>query len=104
MFGAADSTKLNVSNTLRPAKGVRVRLLIMLLEDGMEFVPLFISNDEAKEGPSTSVMYNPEWLGNVWYAVARYKGYSITLQWFNGPYEGVPDEVTIVKGDDYVLR
>lgn len=66
---------------------------------------LTINEIEAVVGP-VERMYNPEseWLSNVWYAVARYKGYSITLQWFNGPYEGVPDEVTIVKGDDYVLR
>lgn len=56
MLGATDPTKLNVGDTLRPAKDVRMRILVMTLENGMEFIPSFTSRDEAKKGLSTSVI------------------------------------------------
>ena len=56
MLGSTDPMKLKAGDTLRPAKDVRMRILVMTLEDGMEFIPLFTSSDEARKGPSASVI------------------------------------------------
>ena len=56
MFGEVNPTKLKAGDTLQPTKDVKMRILTLKLENGVEFVPMFTSNDEAKKGPSASII------------------------------------------------
>lgn len=56
MLGSVDPMKLKAGDTLQPAKDVKLRILTFNTESGVEFVPMFTSNDEVNKGPSTSVI------------------------------------------------
>ena len=64
MFGSVDPAKLKVGDTLHSAEDVRMRILTMTLEDGVELVPMFTSSDEARKGPKTAIirLYPQEYL------------------------------------------
>lgn len=56
MLGSVDPMKLKVGDTLQPTKDVRMRIMTLGLENGVEIVPMFTSNDEANKGPNASVV------------------------------------------------
>ena len=56
MLGSVDPTKLKVGDTLQPSKDVKMRILTLTPESGVEFVPMFTSNDEVNKGPSASII------------------------------------------------
>lgn len=56
MFGDLDPTKLKVGDTIQPEKDVRMRILTLCPEGGIEHVAMFTSNDEANKGPSASIV------------------------------------------------
>ena len=56
MLGSVDPTKLKAGDTLQPAKDVKMRILTLTPESGIEFVPMFTSNEEANKGPSASII------------------------------------------------
>lgn len=56
MLGAVDPTKLKPGDTLQPTKDVKMRILTLTPESGVEFVPMFTSNDEVNKGPSASII------------------------------------------------
>lgn len=56
MLGNVDPTKLKPGDTLQPQKDVRMRILTLKPEDGVEVVPMFTSDTEANKGPSTSIV------------------------------------------------
>ena len=56
MLGSVDPTKLKTGDTLQPTKDVKMRILTLTPESGVEFVPMFTSNDEANKGPSASLI------------------------------------------------
>lgn len=61
MLENVDVAKLKPGDTLQPQKDVKMRILTLVLESGDEFVPMFTSNDEAKKGPSASIIrYYPQ--------------------------------------------
>ena len=61
MLENVDVAKLKQGDTLQPQKDVKMRILTLALESGDEFVPMFTSNDEAKKGPSASIIrYYPQ--------------------------------------------
>ena len=55
---------MKVGDTLHSAEDVRMRILTMTLEDGVELVPMFTSSDEARKGPKTAIirLYPQEYL------------------------------------------
>lgn len=56
MLGSVDPMKLKAGDMLQPTKDVRMRILTLGLENGVEIVPMFTSNDEANKGPNASVV------------------------------------------------
>ena len=56
MLGSVDPTKLKPGDTLQPNKDVKMRILTLTPESGVEFVPMFTSNDEVNKGPSASII------------------------------------------------
>lgn len=56
MLGNIDPTKLKAGDTLQPQKDVRMRILTLSPENGIETVPMFTSNEEANKGPSASMV------------------------------------------------
>ena len=56
MFGDLDPTKLKAGDTIQPKKDVRMRILTLCPEGGIEHVAMFTSNDEANKGPSASIV------------------------------------------------
>ena len=64
MFGSVDPAKLKIGDTLHSNEDVKMRILTMTLEDGVELVPMFTSRDEARKGPKTSIirLYPQEYL------------------------------------------
>lgn len=56
MLGAVDPTKLKAGDTLQPTKDVKMRILTLTPESGVEFVPMFTSNEEVNKGPSASII------------------------------------------------
>lgn len=56
MLGSVDPMKLKAGDVLQPTKDVRMRILTLGLENGVEIVPMFTSNDEANKGPNASVV------------------------------------------------
>lgn len=61
MLGSVDYAKLKAGDTLQPTKDVKMRILTLELENDMEFVPMFTSNDEANKGPSASLIrFHPQ--------------------------------------------
>ena len=56
MLGSVDPTKLKPGDTLQPDKDVKMHILTLTSESGIEFVPMFTSNDEANKGLSTSII------------------------------------------------
>lgn len=56
MLGEVDPTNLKVGDTLQPAKDVKMRILTLTPASGVEFVPMFTSNDEVNKGPSASIV------------------------------------------------
>lgn len=61
MLGNVDPTKLKPGDTLQPSKDVKMRIRTLTIENGIEYVPMFTSNDEANKGPHTSIIrYYPQ--------------------------------------------
>lgn len=56
MLGSVDPTKLKAGDTLQPAKDVKMRILTVTAENGVEFVPMFTSSIEVNKGPDASVI------------------------------------------------
>lgn len=56
MFGNVDPTKLKAGDTIQPQKDVRMRILTLSLENGVETVPVFTSDEEADKGPDASMV------------------------------------------------
>lgn len=56
MLGSVDPTKLKPGDTLQPNKDVKMRILTLTPESGVEFIPMFTSNDEVNKGPSASII------------------------------------------------
>ena len=56
MLGNIDPTKLKVGDTVQPQKDVRMRILTLCPEGGVETVPMFTSNEEANKGPGASMI------------------------------------------------
>ena len=56
MLGSVDPTKLKAGDTLQPSKDVKMRILTLTPESGVEFVPMFTSNEEVNKGPSASII------------------------------------------------
>lgn len=56
MLGSVDPTKLKAGDTLQPTKDVKMRILTLTPESGVEFVPMFTSNEEVNKGPSASII------------------------------------------------
>lgn len=56
MLGYVDPTKLKAGDTLPPTKDVKMRILTLTHESGVEFVPMFTSNDEVNKGASASII------------------------------------------------
>ena len=56
MLGSVDPTKLKPGDTLQPSKDVKMRILTLTPENGVEFVPMFTSNEEVNKGPSASII------------------------------------------------
>lgn len=56
MLGSVDPTKLKPGDILQSNKDVKMRILTLTLESGIEIVPMFTSNDEANKGPSASII------------------------------------------------
>ncbi len=56
MLGVMDPTKLKVGDTLQPTEDVKMRILTLTSENGVEFVPMFTSNEEVNKGPSASII------------------------------------------------
>ena len=56
MLGSVDPTKLKAGDILQPTKDVKMRILTLTLESGVEFVPMFTSNEEVNKGPSASII------------------------------------------------
>lgn len=56
MLGSVDPTKLKAGDTLQPTKDVKMRILTLTPESGVEFVPMFTSNEEVNKGSSVSIM------------------------------------------------
>ena len=72
ILGSVDPMKLKVGDTLQPTKDVRMRILTLGFENGVEIVPMFTSNDEANKGPNASVVrlypqdYSPVLRNRTW--------------------------------------
>lgn len=61
MLGSVDYAKLKAGDTLQPTKDVKMRILTLELENDVEVVPMFTSNDEANKGPSASLIrFHPQ--------------------------------------------
>lgn len=56
MLGSIDPTKLKAGDTIEPQKDVRMRILTLCPEGGVETVPMFTSNEEANKGPGASMI------------------------------------------------
>ena len=56
MLGSVDPTKLKAGDTLQPSKDVKMRILTLTPESGVEFVPMFTSNEEVNKGPIASII------------------------------------------------
>ena len=56
MLGSVDPTKLKAGDTLQPSKDVKMRILTLTPESGVEFVPMFTSNEEVNKGPSAPII------------------------------------------------
>lgn len=56
MLGSIDPTKLKAGDTLQPSKDVKMRILTITPKNGVEFVPMFTSNEEVNKGPSASII------------------------------------------------
>lgn len=56
MLSSVDPTKLKAGDALQPTKDVKMRILTLTPESGIEFVPMFTSNDEVNKGPSASII------------------------------------------------
>lgn len=56
MLGSVDPTKLKAGDTIQPSKDVKMRILTLTPESGVEFVPMFTSNEEVNKGPSASII------------------------------------------------
>lgn len=56
MLASVDPTKLKAGDTLQPTKDVKMRILTLTHESGIEFVPMFTSNEEVNKGPSASII------------------------------------------------
>lgn len=67
MLGSMNLTKLKVGDTLQPTEEVRLRILTLILENGMEFIPMFTSNEEVNKGLSASVirLYAQDYLPKI---------------------------------------
>ena len=56
MLGSIDPTNLKAGDTIEPQKDVRMRILTLCPEGGVETVPMFTSNEEANKGPGASMI------------------------------------------------
>lgn len=56
MLGSVDPTKLKAGDTIQPQKDVRMRILTLCPDGGVETVPMFTSNEEANKGPGASMI------------------------------------------------
>lgn len=56
MLGSIDPTKLKAGDTIQPQKDVRMCILTLCPEGGVETVPMFTSNEEANKGPGASMI------------------------------------------------
>ena len=56
MLGSVDPTTLKAGDTLQPSKDVKMRILTLKPDDGVEFVPMFTSNEEVQKRPSASII------------------------------------------------
>ena len=56
MLGSVDPTRLKAGDTIQPQKDVRMRILTLSPDGGVETVPMFTSNEEANKGPGASLI------------------------------------------------
>lgn len=56
MLSSVDPMKLKPGDILQPAQDVKMRIMTLTYESGIEFVPMFTSNNEANKGLSASMI------------------------------------------------